>query len=118
MSPAALDQSIQTAPVPARARQGFQQLAAATDLALEQMTPEHARIVAALFSGLAGDGGAAGQAFPDWVSDGPSRLGNLTYPRQEQGLRREVKKLARPGTGETRVPKAPWIKLPQFNAAR
>jgi glutamate-ammonia-ligase adenylyltransferase len=80
---------------PARAQNGFGELAAsASDPALDPLTEEHARILAALFSGS--------QVMTLLLFKHPEWMGsvltpeNLAYSRRSEGLRREVNAFLRP----------------------
>src|SRR6185503_18607492 len=74
---------------PARAEDGLTRLAAAAPgVALAKLSEAHARILTSLFAGSE----AMGQLLlrqPDFAQELLSP-DNLTYPRQEQGLRRDV----------------------------
>jgi glutamate-ammonia-ligase adenylyltransferase len=80
---------------PARAQNGFNELAAVTSAAtLDALTEDHTRILAALFSGS--------QAMtllllkhPEWVNTLLTPE-HLAHPRQAQGLRREVNAFLQP----------------------
>jgi [glutamine synthetase] adenylyltransferase / [glutamine synthetase]-adenylyl-L-tyrosine phosphorylase len=88
-------QAIATSADPARARAGFDQLAVASPRELlPAATPEHARVLAALFSGsqvLSADL----FAHPQWL-DEVLRPEHLAAPRDKQNLLREVNRWLEP----------------------
>jgi len=105
-------QAITKAAVPERARHGFDHLLSTTaGPVLEKSTPEHAAILAALFSGSQAMGNLL-LAHPDWVTGvlAPERV---EHPRQEQGLRREVKAWLEPAL-KSRDYAGAFAKLRQF----
>jgi glutamate-ammonia-ligase adenylyltransferase len=74
---------------PARARDGFKQLLSTSmGSSLAQRTAEHARVLAAIFSGSQALTALLLQN-PDWV-DSVLAPSHLAHPRHEQGLQREV----------------------------
>ncbi|HEU0009098.1 MAG TPA: hypothetical protein VFT34_04695, partial [Verrucomicrobiae bacterium] len=85
-----IESAIQSAADPARARHGFQHVPGAASVT----DSEQARILAALFSGSPAMT-ALLEKHPGWVQSVlvPE---NLAYPRQEQGLRREVNGFLQP----------------------
>lgn len=90
-----LEQAIKSAAAPERARAGFEQLLTAGGTTrLAKISPEQARLVAALFSGSQAMGNLL-LAHPEWVGTilHPERL---EFPRQAQGLRREVEAALQP----------------------
>jgi [glutamine synthetase] adenylyltransferase / [glutamine synthetase]-adenylyl-L-tyrosine phosphorylase len=104
--------AVRTTADPIRAEQGFAQLAeAGTAAVLDTLTEDHARIIAALFAGS--------QAMsllllkhPEWISSLLTPE-NLAYPRQEQGLRREVHGWLEPALKARDYPAA-FTKLREF----
>src|SRR5438132_7398011 len=108
----ALAQAIECAPAPDRVRKGFKSLLATNAAAaLQKASPEHARIIAGLFSGSHAMGNRL-LAHPDWVK-AVLLPEYLEYPRLEQGLRREVNAWLQPAL-QARNYEAALAKLRQF----
>lgn len=97
---------------PARAQNGFGELAAGTSgPALDPLTEEHARVLAALFSGS--------QVMtllllkhPEWT-ESLLTPENLAYPRRSEGLRREVNAFLKPALS-TKDYAGAFVQLRQF----
>src|SRR6185295_651048 len=107
----AWDDAIQTCADPQRARHYLDQLrATSAATALKSASPEQARIVVALLSGSQ----ALSESLithPDWIT--VLQPENLSHPRQEQGLRRDVSHWL-PGALKSRDYSAAFGKLREF----
>ena len=86
----AIQTAIRSAPDPARAEKGFQNVPAAAVVT----DPEQARILAALFSGSQAMTALLAK-HPAWIQSVLTPE-HLRHPRREQGLRREVNSFLQP----------------------